>query len=148
MIMVETFKRFRRMTDKIDRRGTPEVRHRQSIAALGKPKTAEHRANISRGKKGKSNGPCPAERAERIARSQYRDYRLVSPSGLIYHVNTKQLRVLLEFESLNYKCMMAVRDKPRKYRGWTITCLGLSRERHVLGDYVRDSNIDSNSSNT
>lgn len=97
---------------------------KMSAAAKGKKKSPEHCRAIGEARRGKELGPCSAEKAKRIAESQYRNYQLTNPEGRVFTVNTGKLKEMIKVFGWSYGGIMAAKVSGRKYRGWSIVDLG------------------------
>jgi ribosomal protein S24E len=95
---------------------------------MAKPKSDLHKKAISDAHKGKKH-PHKKETKHKIAESLSNDYELTSPFGLKFYVSSKQLKTLIKFYKLKYSSLMAVKDKQKKYKGWSLRCLGLTKNR-------------------
>ena len=97
---------------------------KMSLASKGRKKSPDHCKAIGDARRGKSLGPCPPDRAKKIAESQYRYYELTSPEGKIYRVNTGRLKEMIKTFGWSYGSLMAAKKAGRKYKGWGIVDLG------------------------
>lgn len=101
-----------------------KTKAKMSLASKGRKKSPEHCKAMSDARRGKPLGPCPSDRAKKIAEAQYRNYKLISPEGKIYHVNTGRLKEMIKTFGWSYGSLMAAKKADRKYQGWTIIDLG------------------------
>lgn len=101
-----------------------ETKAKMSLASKGRKKSPDHCKAIGDARRGKPLGPCPPDRAKKIAEAQYRNYELTSPEGKLYRVNTGRLKEMIKTFGWTYGSLMAAKKAGRKYKGWTIIDLG------------------------
>jgi group I intron endonuclease len=115
-------------------RYTEEQRLKMSQSRKGQPKTAEHKAAISRSKLGVPKGPFSEQARRNMAEARRgnfnnaRAYVVTDPSGS-EHVVRGLPRFCAE-HGLSYDCMFLVAaGKQRNHRGWTCRRFDRSEEQ-------------------
>jgi hypothetical protein len=97
-----------------------ETKAKMSAASKGRKKSPEHCKAIGDSKRGRKLGTYSKERVLKSAQGQYRNYKLTSPDGKVYHVNTGQLKEMIKIFKFTYGGIMAAKVKGKPYKGWTI----------------------------